>query len=128
MVRETEVLNEGVHTITHETNYLYEEVLAKACEWGTSENLMFVIGATRPDEFKNIRRQTPDHFYLVPGIGAQGGSLKEISEKAMNKDCGILVNSSRAIIYASGKEDYAEKARIVAKEYQTEMQTYLINF
>jgi orotidine-5'-phosphate decarboxylase len=68
---------------------------------------------------------TPQHFYLVPGVGAQGGSLKDISEKAMNKDCGILVNASRAIIYASGGEDFAEKAREVAKAYQKEMAGYL---
>ena len=79
---------------------------------------MFVIGATQAYEFINIRKLTPNHFYLVPGVGAQGGSLKEISEKAMIKDCGILVNVSRAIIYASDKEDFAEKARTIAKEYQ----------
>ncbi len=68
---------------------------------------------------------TPDHFYLVPGVGTQGGSLKEISEKAMSKDCGILVNASRAIIYASGGEDFAEKAREMAKVYQQEMAPFL---
>jgi orotidine-5'-phosphate decarboxylase len=86
---------------------------------------MFVIGATQADEFTNIRKITPDHFYLVPGVGAQGGSLKDISEKAMNKDCGLLVNASRAIIYASGKEDFAAAARKVALEYQQEMAGYL---
>ena len=86
---------------------------------------MFVIGATQAEEFTNIRKLTPDHFYLVPGVGAQGGSLKEISKKAMNKDCGLLVNASRAIIYASGGEDFAEKARDIAQEYQAEMKEYL---
>jgi orotidine-5'-phosphate decarboxylase len=86
---------------------------------------MFVIGATQADEFINIRRLAPDHFYLVPGVGAQGGSLKEISQKAMNADCGLLVNASRAIIYASDKEDFAEKAREVANGYQQEMEAYL---
>ena len=86
---------------------------------------MFVVGATQADEFINIRKLTPDHFYLVPGVGAQGGSLKEISEKAMNNHCGLLVNASRAIIYASDKENFAEKARTVASEYQQEMQAYL---
>jgi orotidine-5'-phosphate decarboxylase len=86
---------------------------------------MYVIGATQSDWFTNIRKLTPDHFYLVPGVGAQGGSLKEISEKAMNKDVGILVNASRAIIYASNQEDFAEKAKEVAKEYQQEMAGYL---
>lgn len=104
---------------------LYEKVLTTAAQWGTPDNLMYVVGATQSDWFTNIRKLTPDHFYLVPGVGAQGGSLKEISEKAMNKDVGILVNASRAIIYASNKEDFAEKAGEVAKEYQQEMATYL---
>lgn len=104
---------------------LYEKVLTTAAQWGTPDNLMYVVGATQSDWFTNIRKLTPDHFYLVPGVGAQGGSLKEISEKAMNKDVGILVNASRAIIYASNKEDFAEKAKAVAKEYQAEMATYL---
>jgi orotidine-5'-phosphate decarboxylase len=105
--------------------YLYEKVLSTVSKWGSPDNLMFVIGATQADEFTNIRKITPDHFYLVPGVGAQGGSLKDISEKAMNKDCGLLVNASRAIIYASGKEDFADAARVVAKEYQQEMAQYL---
>jgi len=104
---------------------LYEKVLQTVSKWGTPDNLMFVIGATQADEFINIRKLTPDHFYLVPGVGAQGGSLKEISEKAMNKDCGILVNASRAIIYDSEGKDFAEKARKVALQYQQEMSTYL---
>lgn len=104
---------------------LYEKVLKTVSCWGNPENLMFVIGATQADSFTNIRKITPDHFYLVPGVGAQGGSLKEISEKAMNKDCGLLVNVSRAVIYASSGEDFAEKAWIVAKEYQEEMSSYL---
>lgn len=104
---------------------LYEKVLKSVSAWGTTENLMFVVGATQAESFINIRKITPDHFYLVPGVGAQGGSLKEISEKAMNEDCGILVNASRAIIYASEEEDFAEKARSAAREYQEEMQSYL---
>ena len=104
---------------------LYEKVLKTVSTWGTTENLMFVVGATQADEFINIRKIIPNHFLLVPGVGAQGGSLKEISEKAMNKDGGILVNASRAIIYASGGEDFAEKARKVAKDYQGEMENYL---
>jgi orotidine-5'-phosphate decarboxylase len=104
---------------------LYEKVLQTVSTWGSPDNLMFVVGATQADSFINIRKLTPNHFYLVPGVGAQGGSLKEISEKAMNKDCGILVNASRAIIYASDGEDFAEKARGVAKEYQLEMAEYL---
>jgi orotidine-5'-phosphate decarboxylase len=104
---------------------LYEKVLKTVSGWGSPDNLMFVVGATQADEFINIRKHTPDHFYLVPGVGAQGGSLKEISEKAMNKDVGILVNASRAVIYASSKEDFAEAAKAVAKGYQEEMAGYL---
>lgn len=112
----SEIKNEG---------YLYEKVLQTVSQWGSPANLMFVIGATQADEFINIRKLTPDHFYLVPGVGAQGGSLKEISEKAMNKDVGILVNASRAIIYASSGKSFAEDARAVAKQYQEEMENYL---
>ncbi len=120
-----EELEEGVHTTKQQTSFLYELVLQKVSEWGTPDNLMFVVGATQADEFITIRKLTPDHFYLVPGVGAQGGSLKDISEKAMNKDCGLLVNASRAIIYASGKEDFAVKAGDVARAYQSEMKGYL---
>lgn len=105
--------------------FLYEKVLETVSLWGTEENLMFVVGATQPNEFKNIRKLSPHHFYLVPGVGAQGGSLKDISKEAMTKDCGILVNVSRAVIYASDGEDFAEEARKIAGEYQAEMQTYL---
>lgn len=105
---------------------LYEKVLKTVSTWGTPENLMFVVGATQADEFINIRKIIPDHFLLIPGVGAQGGSLKEISEKAMNKDCGILVNASRAIIYASSGEDFAEKGREVSMSYHKEIATYLI--
>jgi orotidine-5'-phosphate decarboxylase len=104
---------------------LYEKVLKTAACWGTVDNLMFVIGATQADEFMYIRKLLPDHFFLVPGVGAQGGSLKEISEKAMNKDIGILVNVSRAIIFASDKEDFADAARNVAIKYRNEMKGYL---
>ncbi|HEY6062882.1 MAG TPA: orotidine 5'-phosphate decarboxylase / HUMPS family protein, partial [Chitinophagaceae bacterium] len=107
--------------------FIYEKVLQTASLWGTTENLMFVIGATQANEFANIRKLTPRHFYLVPGVGVQGGSLKEISVQAMIKDCGILVNVSRAIIYASSGEDFAEKARMIADEYQKEMSSYLKN-
>ncbi|HJS55420.1 MAG TPA: orotidine-5'-phosphate decarboxylase [Chitinophagaceae bacterium] len=105
--------------------FLYERVLKTVSNWGSTENLMFVIGATQADEFIHIRKITPDHFYLVPGVGAQGGSLKEISEKAMIKDCGILVNASRAIIYAGEEKDFAEEARAIAQQYQFEMNDYL---
>lgn len=110
---------------TNQGRLLYEKVLQTVSTWGTPDNLMFVVGATQADSFTNIRKLIPQHFYLVPGVGTQGGSLKEISEKAMNKDCGILVNVSRAIIYASGGEDFAEKARAIALQYQQEMKIYL---
>lgn len=121
----TEVLEEGVHVTRSDSSFLYELVISKATQWGNPGNLMFVIGATQPEEFVNCRKLTPEHFYLVPGVGTQGGSLKEISEKAMTKDCGILVNVSRAIIYASDKTDFAQQAAKVAKNYQQEMSNYL---
>jgi orotidine-5'-phosphate decarboxylase len=121
----TDLLDEGIHIEKHGTKFLYEMVLEKVSKWGSTNNLMFVIGATQADEFANIRQLTPEHFYLVPGVGAQGGSLKEISEKAMRKDCGILVNASRAIIYASIRENFAEEARVIAQQYQAEMKSCL---
>ena len=121
----TDLLDEGIHIEKHGTKFLYEMVLEKVSRWGSTNNLMFVIGATQADEFANIRRLTPEHFYLVPGVGAQGGSLKEISKRAMTKDCGILVNASRAIVYASDKENFAEAASVAAKQYQSEMASYL---
>ena len=110
---------------THKAQFLYQRVLQTAATWGSPDNLMFVIGATQADEFTAIRELMPDHFYLVPGVGAQGGSLKEISQKAMIKDCGLLVNLSRAIIYASSGEDFAVKAGEVAEQYSKEMSLYL---
>jgi orotidine-5'-phosphate decarboxylase len=92
---------------------------------------MFVIGATRASELKNIRKIVPDHFLLIPGVGAQGGSLKDVSEYGLNKDtstvahCGLLVNASRAIIYASQEKNFEEAVKKVAQEYQKEMSNYL---
>jgi orotidine-5'-phosphate decarboxylase len=106
--------------------YLYETVLRRASQWGTADNLMYVVGATRPEWFESIRLLTPDHFYLVPGMGAQGGSLAEISIKGMNRDCGLLVNASRAILYASSGDDFAEKAAEAAAGYQREMHQNLL--
>jgi orotidine-5'-phosphate decarboxylase len=105
----------------HGEGLLYESVLRKAALWGTTNNLMFVIGATKSDWFTRVRQLTPHHFYLVPGVGAQGGSLQEISEKALNKECGLLVNASRAIIYAGAEEDFAEQSGLVAAGYAGEM-------
>ncbi|MFN2439498.1 MAG: orotidine-5'-phosphate decarboxylase [Chitinophagaceae bacterium] len=128
VITTNEILEEGVHVTQQFVNYLYEKVLDTAMHWGTQENLMFVIGATQAHEFINIRNIAPNHFYLVPGVGAQGGSLKEISEKAMTRDCGLLVNVSRAIIYASEEEDFAEEAGAIAQQYQHEMSMYLSSF
>ena len=112
--------------LSNGSKMIYEQVIEKVSRWGTTENLMFVVGATRAEEFTNIRSIAPDHFFLVPGVGAQGGSLKDISEKAMIRDCGILVNASRAIIYASENEDFAEEAKAIALQYQYEMKNYLL--
>jgi orotidine-5'-phosphate decarboxylase len=105
--------------------FVYEHVLRKVANWGNENNLMFVTGATQAKEFENIRSIIPGHFLLVPGVGFQGGSLKDVSEYGMNKDCGLLVNASRAIIYASEDENFAEEARVIAQQYQTEMANYL---
>jgi len=105
--------------------FLYETVLKKVSSWGTDENLMFVVGATKASDLAEIRKIIPNHFLLVPGVGFQGGSLAEVSKYGMNKDCGILVNASRAIIYASENEDFATEARAIAKQYQAEMAGYL---
>lgn len=107
--------------------YLYEEVLHTAKGWGSPEELMFVIGATHPESFQNIRAILPDHFFLVPGVGAQGGSLAAVCEYGMNDQIGLLVNSSRGILYASSGEDFAEAARKKAKEMQEEMSRVMAN-
>ena len=100
---------------------LFERVLTKSQEWGTTENLMFVVGATQGSLFADIRKLAPNSFLLVPGVGAKGGSLQEVCKYGMNKDCGLLVNSSRGIIYASADENFAEIAGEKAKELQQEM-------
>lgn len=105
---------------------LFERVISTVSRWGTTDNLMFVVGATQAGEFARIREIAPDHFYLVPGVGAQGGSLKEISGKALTSECGLLVNASRAIIYASDGKDFADEAREIARQYQFEMLGYLL--
>jgi len=104
---------------------LYEEVIRISSQWADSGQLMYVVGATRGAEFENIRRLAPDHFLLVPGIGAQGGSLSEVCKYGLNKECGLLVNSARAIIYAGNGEDFAEKAREEALKVQQEMEQIL---
>lgn len=104
---------------------LYKKVLQKSCEWGTPENLMFVVGATRAEGIGEVRKLVPNHFFLVPGVGAQGGSLQDVAKYGWNDDCGLLVNSSRGIIYASGGLDFAEKAREEAQKIQAEMAAIL---
>ena len=104
---------------------LYEHVLETVSKWGTTDNLMFVTGATKASELSHIRTIIPDHFLLVPGVGAQGGSLEEVSKYGLNKDVGLLVNVSRAIIFASKNEDFAEAAGGVASQYANEMKHLL---
>ena len=117
--------NKGSHdfqlTEDNQGERLFEKVLKKSQEWGTTENLMYVVGATQGKMFEDIRRMAPEHFLLVPGVGAQGGSLQEVCKYGMTKDCGLLVNSSRGIIYASTDTDFAEVAAVKAKELQEEM-------
>ena len=100
---------------------LFEKVLKQSQQWGNKDNMMYVVGATQGQMFEDIRKIVPDHFLLVPGVGAQGGSLQEVCKYGMTKDCGLLVNSSRGIIYASNGEDFAEVAGEKAKELQQEM-------
>lgn len=104
---------------------LFEKVLKKSQEWGSDEQMMYVVGATQGKMFEDIRKIAPDHFLLVPGVGAQGGSLEEVAKYGMNEQCGLLVNSSRAIIYADNTEEFANAARAEAKKVQAEMAGYL---
>jgi orotidine-5'-phosphate decarboxylase len=104
---------------------LWEKVLRTVQTWGTNENLMFVTGATHPQAFERIRQIVPDHFLLVPGVGAQGGDLHAICKHGLNDDCGLLVNASRSILYASDGEDFAESAHEEALRLQVEMMNIL---
>ena len=120
---------EQLRLISEDTNYgnefLYERVIKKVSSWGNKDNLMFVVGATKASDLEGIRKIIPDNFLLVPGVGFQGGSLKDVTKYGMNNDCGLLVNASRAIIFASEKEDFAAEARLIAQQYQNEMAGYL---
>ena len=117
--------NKGSHDfqLTEDANgeRLFEKVLKQSQQWGNEDNMMYVVGATQGQMFEDIRKIVPNHFLLVPGVGAQGGSLQEVCKYGMTKDCGLLVNSSRGIIYASNGEDFAEVAGEKAKELQQEM-------
>lgn len=124
--------NKGSHDfqLTEDVNgeRLFEKVLHTSQNWGNADNMMYVVGATQGRMFEDIRKIVPNHFLLVPGVGAQGGSLEEVCKYGMNKDCGLLVNSSRGIIYASKGEDFAEKAAKNAKELQQQMDKELEKF
>jgi orotidine-5'-phosphate decarboxylase len=104
---------------------LFERVLSVSQKWGSIDNIMYVVGATRAEMLKDIRKIVPDHFLLVPGIGAQGGSLEEVSKYGMNSKCGLLVNSSRGIIFADSSENFDKVAGEKALELQLEMERYL---
>jgi orotidine-5'-phosphate decarboxylase len=104
---------------------LYEEVILKSQRWGTPDQLMYVVGATQPEKIHSIRSLAPEHFFLVPGIGAQGGNMHIVLKNGMNKQCGLLINSARAIIYASDGEDFAKRAREEALKLQQQMQDHL---
>ena len=121
--------NEGSHDfqLTADANgeRLFEKVLRVAQTWGTTDNMMFVVGATQGSLFEDIRRVAPNHFLLVPGVGAQGGSLSEVAKYGLNDHCGLIVNSSRQIIYADNSENFAEAARAQALNVQQEMEQIL---
>lgn len=104
---------------------LFEEVITKSQQWGSDENMMYVIGATRGEDIASARKLAPNHFFLVPGVGAQGGSLEEVCKYGLTKDCGLLVNSSRGIIYADSSENFAQAAQMEAKKLQQEMARFL---
>ena len=113
---------------TGSNSTLYQEVISKSQEWASAEQMMYVVGATRADKIAEIRKQAPEHFFLVPGVGAQGGSLQEVSEQGMNDHCGLLVNSSRGIIYSSNGHDFANEAGKAAEKLQQEMKGYLQSY
>lgn len=121
--------NKGSHDfqLTEDANgeRLFEKVLRTSQQWGNDENMMYVVGATQGQMFEDIRKVAPTHFLLVPGVGAQGGSLEEVCKYGINKDCGLLVNSSRGIIYASADNDFAEVAGQKAQELQQQMSAEL---
>ncbi|MCL4154795.1 UNVERIFIED_CONTAM: hypothetical protein GTU68_040507 [Idotea baltica] len=112
-------------TIKETNTQLFEEVLKTSSAWGDDHNMMYVVGATKAEKLMEIRGIVPDHFLLVPGVGAQGGSLEEVAKYGMNADCGLLVNSSRGIIYASQNHDFADKAKAEALKLRQEMAKYL---
>ena len=109
----------------HSNIKLYQQVIEKSMNWSDDSRIMYVVGATKSDSLKEIRKIIPDHFLLIPGIGAQGGSLDDVVKYGMNKDCGLLINSSRSIIYAGHGENFADNAREAALKIKLEMENYL---
>ena len=105
--------------------HLFEEIIKTSKKWGSLNNTMYVVGATQAERLKEVRKIIPDHFLLVPGVGKQGGSLSKVAKYALNSDCGILVNSSRSIIYASDCLNFSENAKIEAKKIQQKMSIFL---
>ena len=122
--------NEGAldfqfQTLDQSKKQLWQKVISRSSEWGSPENMMYVVGATRPEMLEKVRKLAPDHFLLVPGVGAQGGSLQKVAEHGLNSDCGLLINSSRGIIYAGNDENFAESARQAASDLQEQMASLL---
>ena len=115
-------------SMSPEPEHLFEKVLRVSQQWGNDENMMYVVGATQGRLFEDVRRMAPRHFLLVPGVGAQGGSLEEVCKYGMNEDCGLLVNSSRGIIYASQDDHFAEIAGNKARELQQQMDEMLTTY
>lgn len=114
-------------TVNTTDEKLFEAIIRKSSEWGHVDNLMYVVGATRPELLKDIRKIAPNHFLLIPGIGAQGGSLSEVCKYGMTSECGLLINSSRGIIYADSSKDFANVVAIEAEKIQLEMEQQLDN-
>ena len=118
--------SEDFQNFSNQSNVkLYQQVIEKSMNWSDDSRIMYVVGATKSDSLKEIRKIIPDHFLLIPGVGAQGGSLDDVVKFGMNKDCGLLINSSRSIIYAGHGENFAENAREAALKIKLEMENYL---
>ncbi len=122
--------NEGANDfqfnyLSDSQEYLYEQVIRKSLKWGDEKNMMYVIGATQAEHLGRVRKLAPKHFLLIPGVGEQGGKLEDVAKFGMNKSCGLIVNSSRGIIFASKENDFAKIAREKAAELQQEMKTLL---
>lgn len=110
---------------TQEQKFVFEKVLEKSSQWGTKENMMYVVGATRAEMLKTVRKYVPDHFLLIPGVGAQGGSLEDVVRFGITHDIGLIVNASRSIIFASDGKDFAKKAAVEAENIRNEMSHFL---